>query len=177
MASKQPNIDLSKLSNRSLLVIDDNHSLHRDYAAVLQPDHRNEEEEKLDELESLLLGDTETRPRPCERNFEILSAYQGEEAYQLVKRHLAKGIKHPLAFVDMRMPPGWDGLETIKRISEVDPAMRFIIVTAYSDHSEEEIEKELGLRTPITIIHKPFDPNDLYELTHDIVSDWNSQYA
>lgn len=178
MPEKYADIDLSQLKNRSLLVIDDNHSLHRDYQAVLCPDQRDEGETKLDELEELLLGDsTQDKKKRRERNFSIQSTYQGEEAYELVKRHLAKGIRYPLAFVDMRMPPGWDGLETIKKLREVDSQMNFVIVTAYSDYSEEEIEAQLGIQTPVTIVYKPFEPAELYEMTYELTSNWNSQFA
>ncbi|MBD5781735.1 response regulator [Pelagicoccus sp. NFK12] len=178
MSSKYSHIDLSKLENRSLLIVDDNHSLHRDYNAVLRPDQRDDGEAKLDELENLLLGNSGTdAAKRRERNFQIQSTYQGEEAYELVKRHHSKGIKYPLALVDMRMPPGWDGLETIKKLREIDSSMRFIIVTAYSDYSEEEIEQELGARTPVTMVYKPFEPTELYELAYDLVSSWNNRYA
>lgn len=176
MPSKYADIDLFGLKNRSLLIIDDNHSLHRDYQAVLCPDQRGEGETKLDELEELLLGDSSTSSnRRRERNFNIQSTYQGEEAYDLVLRHLAKGIRYPLAFVDMRMPPGWDGLETIKKLRQADPDMLFVIVTAYSDYSEEEIEEELGPQPPVLIVYKPFDPTALYEMTYDLVAEWNDK--
>lgn len=178
MPFKYADIDLSGLANRSLLVIDDNHSLHRDYHAVLRPDQRDEGEDKLDELEELLLGnETSTKSKKRERNFEVQSVYQGEEAYELVKRNKAKGIEYPIAFVDMRMPPGWDGLETIKKLREIAPEMIFIIVTAYSDYSEEEIEAELGPQTPVTIVYKPFEPAELYEMTYELVVNWNIQHT
>ncbi len=178
MPSKYADIDLASLKNRSLLIIDDNHALHRDYHAVLRPDQRDESQDKLDQLESLLLGQSDAeKTKRRERNFEIQSAYQGEEAYELVQRHMAKGIRYPLAYVDMRMPPGWDGLDTIKKLREVDPQMQFVIVTAYSDYSEEEIEAELGAQTPVQFAYKPFDPTELYEMTYELVQKWNVNHA
>ncbi len=178
MPSKYSEIDLAALENKSLLVIDDNRALHRDYSAVLCPDQRDEGELKLDKLEKLLLGESDAQQSAKrQRNFQIQSAFQGEEAYELVKRHLAKGVRYPLAFVDMRMPPGWDGLETIKKLRELDPHMCFIIVTAYSDYSEEEITAELGEKTPVTMLYKPFEPVELYEMTYKIVENWNIQFS
>ncbi|MDQ8186130.1 response regulator [Pelagicoccus sp. SDUM812002] len=176
MQAKYSEIDLRHLENRSVLVVDDNHAIHRDYHAVLRPDQRDEGEQKLDELEDLLLGTSETPKNRRERNFEIQSVYQGEEAYELIQRHYAKGIKYPLAFIDMRMPPGWDGLETIKKLREVDSAIQFIIVTAYSDYSEEEIEQALGPQTPFDITYKPFEPVELYEMTYELVASWNQKF-
>ncbi|EDY84358.1 hypothetical protein VDG1235_3989 [Verrucomicrobiia bacterium DG1235] len=158
------------------MIIDDNHSLHRDYQAVLCPDQRDGDEQKLDELEKILLGDDESSSgKNRVRNFQLQSAYQGEEAYELVRKHKAKKIRYPLAFVDMRMPPGWDGLETIERIRELDDKITFVIVTAYSDYSEEEIAQRLGPKTPVEIIYKPFDPTGIYEMSFQLVSKWNHE--
>lgn len=168
--------DLAGLENRSVLIIDDNHALHRDYYAVLRPDQRGEDEAKLDELEAFLLGpDEEESAEKAVRNFDLQSAYQGEEAYELVKKHQAKGIRYPLAIVDMRMPPGWDGLETIQKIREIDDQMFFIIVSAYSDYSELEIASKMGSDKLIKLICKPFDPAEIYALSFQAVSEWNRQ--
>lgn len=176
--AKYEGVDLSRLSNRLVLIIDDNQSLHRDYNAVLCPDQFHGDDEKLNELEELLLGESESNAKANrERNFDLKSAFQGAEAAELVQRHLSKGIQYPVAFVDMRMPPGWDGLETIKKLRLIDPKMRFVIVTAYSDYSEEEIENELGPETPVTIIYKPFEPIELYMMTVEIVTTWNERYG
>lgn len=177
MATYSTDIDLSKLDNRSILLIDDNHAIHRDYKAVLCPEQYDESEERLDELEDMLFSDErpagQTRQNRRLRNFFLQSAFQGEEAYELVKKHKQKGIRYPLAFVDMRMPPGWDGLETIEKLREVDPDMFFTIVTAYSDHTYETIIERLGPATPIRILYKPFDPSEIYEMSYKIVSKWN----
>lgn len=180
MPYKYNEIDLAGLTNRSVLVVDDTHSIHRDYKAVLCPDQRDESERQLEALEELLLGDPDS-PTPDThsrvRNFELQPAYQGEEAYHLVKKHRSKGIRYPLALVDMRMPPGWDGLETIERLREIDSDMTFAIVTAYSDHTNEEIEARLGNGIPAEIVYKPFDPEALYELCYRVVAAWNARHA
>ncbi len=174
-------IDLSNLENRSILLIDDNHSIHRDYKAVLCPEQYDGKDERLDELEDMLFSEVDAsdpaaaRPprRRRVRNFYLQSAFQGQEAYELVKKHYSKGIRYPLAFVDMRMPPGWDGLETIEKLREVDDDMFFAIVTAYSDHTYETIIERLGSSAPVRILYKPFDPAEIYEMAFKIVSKWN----
>lgn len=180
MSTSKLDIDLSDLENRSILIIDDNHSIHRDYKAVLCPEQYDRRDKKLDELENLLFADDEedaevikTPRKRIIRNFFLQSAYQGEEAYQIVKKHKARGIRYPMAFVDMRMPPGWDGLETIERIREIDDEMFFTIITAYSDHTYETIIERLGPAAPVRILYKPFDPLEIYEMAYKIVSKWN----
>lgn len=170
-------IDLSCLENRSILVVDDNHSIHRDYRAVLCPHDEDAEGSKLDEMEDLLFG-AEARPSPAPngkrpiRNFHLEPAYQGEEAYEMVKERHAAGLRFPLAFIDMRMPPGWDGLETIEKLREADPDMRYVIVTAYSDHTYETIVDRLGPQTLVQLVYKPFNPAEIYELAFKTLLDW-----
>ncbi len=174
-------IDLSNLENRSILIIDDNHSIHRDYKAVLCPDQHDGKDERLDQLEDLLFASDDGSPKSPRRrrirNFYLQSAFQGQEAYELVKKHSAKGIRYPLAFVDMRMPPGWDGLETVEKLREIDDDMFFTIVTAYSDHTYETIIDRLGPSAPVRILYKPFDPSEIYEMAYKIVSKWNENHV
>ncbi|MEM9157662.1 MAG: response regulator [Verrucomicrobiota bacterium] len=168
-------IDLSNLENRCILIIDDNKSIHKDYRTVLCPDAEDESEEKLDQLEDMLFGEDDepaTRPKRI-RNFALTSAYQGEEAYNIVKEGKNKNLRYPMAFVDMRMPPGWDGLETIEKIRELDQDMLFMIVTAYSDHTFETIVERLGPSVPVRILYKPFDPKEIYSTAYKMVSKWN----
>lgn len=175
MPRKFADIDLSGLKNRSILIVDDTHSVHRDYRAVLRPNPNEGEENELDRLESLLLGADSPAPTISRcRNFTLQSTHQGEEAYELVKKHLRKGIRYPLAFVDMRMPPGWDGLETIQNLRALDPEMRFVIVTAYSDYSDDELDEQIGDELPVKIVRKPFNPREIYQLAYDILADWNA---
>lgn len=175
MPSKAADIDLSELENRSILIVDDNNSVQRDYHAVLCPNPREGEDNELDQLEAFLLGDDalDSNTTRC-RNFDLQCVLQGEEAYELVKKHLSKGIRYPLAFVDMRMPPGWDGLETIEALQVLDPEMRFVIATAYSDHSDQTLREQIGDQSLIRIVRKPFEPSEIYQLAYEIVSQWNA---
>ena len=58
--------------------------------------------------------------------------------------HLEQGRPFALAFIDMRMPPGWDGLETIEHLWTVDPDVQVVICTAYSDYSWSDMLTRLG---------------------------------
>ncbi|MDQ8201633.1 response regulator [Pelagicoccus sp. SDUM812003] len=175
MSAATNDIDLASLQNRSILLIDDNHAIHRDYKAVLCPEQYDSAGQKLDELEDMLFDDQPKKQRRRIRNFVLQSAFQGEEAFEMVKKHLAKGVRYPLAYVDMRMPPGWDGLETIENLRQVDPQMNFIIVTAYSDHTYDTIVDRLGPSTPARILYKPFDPSEIYEMSYKILREWNDR--
>jgi CheY-like chemotaxis protein len=101
--------------NRRILIIDDNTSIHADFRNILCPD--NSDDAAANALEAVLFDDD----KPAEMSFELDSAHQGQEGLELVNRALAENRPYALAFVDVRMPPGWDGIETIARIWQVDP--------------------------------------------------------
>ena len=85
-------------------------SIHADFRNILCPD--NLHDAAANEMEAVLFGED----KPHETSFELDSAYQGQEGFEMVKRALAEHRPFALAFVDVRMPPGWDGIETIARM-------------------------------------------------------------
>ena len=91
----------------------------------------------MEEDEAALFGDTTVKFQlPM---FEIDSAYQGQEGLDLIEKSLLENRPYALAFVDVRMPPGWDGVETTCKIWEKYPDLQVVICTAYSDYSWEEM--------------------------------------
>jgi PAS domain S-box-containing protein len=75
--------------------------------------------------------------------------------------------------VDMRMPPGWDGLETIRRLWQVYPELEVVICTAYSDHSWHQIQQTLGTNERLLILKKPFDKVEVEQLALALTEKWN----
>jgi signal transduction histidine kinase len=105
--------------------------------------------------------------------FELDSAYQGQEALAMVRAARDAGRPYALAFVDMRMPPGWDGLTTIGRLWEADPEIQTVICTAFSDRSWEEIQAALTTRERWLVLKKPFDQIEVLQLAHALTEKWN----
>ena len=103
---------------------------------------------------------------------KIDSAYQGQEALECVRKALCDKQPYALAFVDVRMPPGWDGIETIKRIWEVDADIQIVICTAYSDYTWEEISNNLKHTDSFLILKKPFDPMEIRQLSASLSKKW-----
>lgn len=144
-----------------LLVIDDNRAIHEDFRKILIP---NPALSALESMEADLFGaDVEIKERQC---FTIDSAFQGKEGLELVRAAMAKSLPYALAFVDMRMPPGWDGIETIQHIWEEDPELQVVICSAYSDHSWSEISHRLGNSDRLLILKKPFDNVEITQMAH-----------
>lgn len=170
-AMESQNFDSSAFENRRILTIDDNRAIHEDYRKVLggsQPSNAS-----LDDAEELLFGEPKAKVAAnVNAGYEIDSAYQGQEGFELVQRSLEAGRPYSVAFIDVRMPPGWDGIETARRIWEIDPAIHVVICTAYSDHSWEQIVEQLGRTEQFLILKKPFDNVEVRQLAAALVEKW-----
>jgi PAS domain S-box-containing protein len=154
--------------NHRILVIDDNRAIHDDIRKILI----GESDQNSDLLsdEDFLFG--ASAPRAHAGKFEIDSAYQGQEGLARVKQKLAQGSSYALAFVDVRMPPGWDGVETVTRLWEVDPSLQVVICTAYSDYSWGNIQSRIGPSDNLLILKKPFDNIEVIQLAHALTRKW-----
>jgi two-component system NtrC family sensor kinase len=155
--------------NRRVLTVDDNPTIHEDFRKILEKSAAADTQ--LEDLESAIL-EAESRPEAHE-GFEIDSAYQGEEGLAKVEQALANGRPYAVAFVDMRMPPGWDGVETISRLWKADPSLQIVICTAYSDYSWEEILRQLGNRNNLAVLKKPFDNIEVIQLCETLTQKWS----
>ena len=125
--------------NHRVLVIDDNPSIHADVRKILCP-KISQTAVALDALEAELLGDATTfAPGHAAPAFAVDSALQGRDGLALAQAALAAGRPYAMAFVDVRMPPGWDGVETTLELWKVAPDLQIVICTAYSDYSWDDM--------------------------------------
>jgi CheY-like chemotaxis protein len=153
--------------NHRILVIDDNPAIHADFRKILAPSKLPND---LDEDKAALFGDRATKFRlPI---FEIDSAYQGEEGMDLIRKSLLEDYPYALAFVDVRMPPGWDGIETTSNIWGKYPDLQVVLCTAYSDYSWEEMLRKLGYSDRMVILKKPFDAIEVLQLAVAMTEKW-----
>jgi signal transduction histidine kinase len=151
-----------------ILVIDDNPSIHDDFRKILGK--RADNDSALVGLEADLFGSAETAPdSPA---FEIDSAYQGSHGLALVRLALEAGCPYAMAFVDVRMPPGMDGIETTAQLWKIDPNLQIVICTAYSDYSWEETLETLGLSDRLLILKKPFENIEALQLANALTEKW-----
>lgn len=156
---------------RRVIVIDDNRAIHRDFEKVLAQSAPSGD---LASLEADLFGEPEAPAPPMAgMTFEVSFADQGEAGYRLVEEAVAAGRPYSVAFVDMRMPPGWDGVTTIKKLWEVDPELQCVICTAYSDYSWEDILSALGVSDRLLLLRKPFDPSEVCQLAAALSEKWH----
>jgi two-component system NtrC family sensor kinase len=160
---------MTSATNHRILVVDDNHAIHDDFNKIFAPPDATAG--TLDDLEAALL-DLPAPSAPQPASFELVSAFQGREALDHVLAAARANRPFAMAFVDMRMPPGWDGLETIERIWEVDPDLQIVICSAYSDHSWSDLRARLGPRESLLILKKPFDTLEVVQCAHALTTKW-----
>ncbi len=151
-------------TNRRILIIDDTPSIHQDFRKILDPD----DEQALASAEEVLFGTVQ----PDRLTFQLDSAYQGQEALELVKRARAEGRPYALAFTDMRMPPGWDGLETIEELWKADPNLQIALCTAFSDYSWEAMAERLEFGDQLLVLKKPFDSLEIRQMASALTWKW-----
>jgi diguanylate cyclase (GGDEF)-like protein len=152
--------------NRRILIVDDSPAIHEDFRKILAPP----KEPDLSQAEHLLFGSASSPPHPPP--FTLDSAFQGREALAKVESSLALGLPYALAFIDMRMPPGWDGLETIERLWKADPDLQIALCTAYSDYSWEAMAQRLAFGDQLLILKKPFDSLEIRQMASALTWKW-----
>ncbi len=154
-----------------ILVIDDQAAIHEDYRKVLSQQSAGSTA-ALDRAAAELFDD-DPQTIVTWDGFEIDSAFQGQEGLELVERAVTDRRPYALAFVDIRMPPGWDGVETVRRIWEIDPEILIVICSAYSDYSWQEMVRELGRNDRYLILRKPFDNIEVRQFAMALTERWS----
>ena len=161
--------DMEKAIVHRILVVDDNPNIHKDFQTILLEEH---ESSALDALRNEVFGNTKSESR-TKNIFELDFASQGKEGVEKVRRACSENLPYELAFVDMRMPPGWDGLKTIEEMWQVDQKIQVVICTAYSDYSWGDITERLGKSDNLLILKKPFDSAEVAQLAAALTEKWN----
>ena len=168
MNAPQPNV--------RVLAIDDQDAILEDYRKILGSSQA--ESSSLQDARAAFFGGGDAKPAEAKdeqvATFELTTASQGQEGIDVFVSELAAGRPFAVAFVDIRMPPGLDGMQTIAKLWELDSRLQVVICTAYSDYSFEEIVKTLGRSDRLLILKKPFDPVEVRQLAGALTEKWNA---
>jgi signal transduction histidine kinase len=143
------------LNNRRLLVVDDQEVIHFSFRTVFG-----------DSASGMAARDLSNE------GYEVDYATSGEEALELVRRDVQTDQPHVLAFIDMYMPDGWDGVETISRLWEVSPELQIVLCTAFTDYTWSQIITRLGKTDQLLILKKPFDKIEVRQLARGLTEKW-----
>ena len=158
-----------------ILIVDDNPAIHRDFDKILGAS-AEPAAAALASVESLLFGDAPAA-EPQRPRYALDFASQGQEGVELVKRAVAAKRPFSIAFVDMRMPPGWDGLETIERLWAVDPDVQVVICSAHSDYDWGDVVARLGQTDRLLVVKKPFEPIEVLQCASALTRKWQHERA
>lgn len=163
--------------NRRILIVDDQEDLREQLAKLLissgQP---NKTATLVQSMRARLMGLEDSVLEDDKKEipqYDIDTAGQGEEAFEMVKAAIQNGAPYAVMLTDMRMPPGWDGLKTAKKAREVDKNLEIVIMTAYADHGQDEISREIGTPEKLLYIKKPFQAEEIFQLALSLTSKWN----
>jgi len=159
------------LLTHRILVIDDNPAIHQDYRKILIADGKA----LTSEAEAGLFG--EQQPDTARPRFDMDSAMQGRDGVELARAALAEGRPYAVAFVDMRMPPGWDGLETVEQLWKIDPDVQVVICSAYTDYDWLELLARLGHSDKLIVVKKPFEPIEILQGASALSQKWQNARA
>lgn len=167
---------MKEKNQKRILIIDDVPSIHEDFRKILEENTSNNDFNAALALisnssaSSEITADTAaTTPHP---SYIIDSAYQGQEAVEMVRKAIEEKNPYALAFVDMRMPPGWNGIITVTKMWQIDSDIQIVICTAYSDYSWDEMSKQLNYSDNFLILKKPFDVVEIRQLAAALTKKW-----
>ena len=157
------------ISHRCILVIDDNASICDDFRKILQGNPRVS---SLHEARAALFEDPPGVPLDESwEGFEVDCADQGETGLTMVQNALQRGSPYAVAFVDMLMPPGWDGVETMANLWRVDPELEIVICTAFPELLRDRLTHELGPSDKLLVLRKPFDNIEVWHLANTLTQE------
>jgi len=155
------------LKNNRIIVIDDDPGIRETYLSILSVRKNREVLSKGAEL-----FDEEPVPvQPLQEQFEVTLTEQGEKGVAEVKAAVRENRKFAVAFIDMKMP-GLDAAETAKQIWEIDGDVKIIFVTAFSEHSPDDINRITG-RNDSFYLRKPFNPEEIKQFARALTNEWS----
>lgn len=172
---------MPSIDNRRILIVDDNAAIHQDFRKILL-DAPAGASAPVSEAESALFDDDAPATTPIAvasatatsaPDYTLDSALQGQEALERVQQARKEGLPYALVFLDVRMPPGWDGIETAQKLWEADPELQIVLCTAYSDYSWQETVAALGRTDRLLILKKPFDRVEVCQFASALTEKWN----
>lgn len=160
-------MDSLSQGNNRVLIVDDQPEIHDDFAEMLCSSIENASD---DDLAAAFVREQEGNYLP---EFELLHANNGMEACDMIRNGRESHRPIAVAYIDIRMPPGIDGIETVRRVREFDRDIEIVMMTAYPDRSLPEIVCDMELLHKLLYIRKPFTHEEIQQITLSLVGKWN----
>jgi diguanylate cyclase len=163
-----------------VLIVDDEAEIRDAYRQILVDSDSSQEMAGFHELRSRLFrkapGETgRTRTAARGVTFDTVFCDQAEAGVAAVKEGLASNQPFAVVFLDVRMPPGKDGVWAAAQIRELDPAVEIVICTAYSDADPCEIGGMVPPEDKLSYLQKPFHPHEVRQMSIALASKWRAE--
>jgi CheY-like chemotaxis protein len=164
---------MTEKNNHRILVIDDIDEIHQDFRKILLTSEPSGSQQYLKTMNAKYFGKDKSYEKIILPPFEIDSAFQGQEGVLRVKKAMENKKPYAVAFVDVQMPPGDDGVETIIKMWEIDPNIQTVICTAYAKYDWDDLMRIFGDTDRLFILKKPFDKIEVIQLASSLTKKWN----
>ena len=171
-------MDISSTKNLRILAVDDEEGILQSYKKILSGEQNSSASaNQARELASKLFGDNSGSKQDTSdsRSFDVVLCRQGNEAVDAVKSAADEHKPFAVAFLDVRMPPGMDGVQTAENIRKIDPNIQIVIVTGFSDINPAEIANRVGPPENLLYIQKPFHSYELIQLATALSYKWRTE--
>ena len=164
-----------------VLVADDEADLRDSYRQILASPDATAQTGTFQELRARLQGGKAaaghaSKPESGKAKFDAVYVDGAEAAVAAVRAALAAGTPFSMAFLDMRMPPGPDGLWAARQIRELDPAIEIVICTAYSDVDVADIAAQVPPEEKLSYLQKPFHASEIRQMALSLASKWRAEH-
>ncbi len=160
--------DATSKEGDRILVVDDFPAIHEDFRKILQGE--DDPRAILRQFQDDILGEDHTANTRA--NFRVESAFQGEEGLEFIRQSYKENDPIMLAYIDVRMPPGMDGIETSSRLQKEFPETQIVICTAFNDFPWPKIAKQMHRADNFVILKKPFENIEILQLAHALCAKW-----
>ncbi|MBT3198149.1 MAG: response regulator, partial [Gammaproteobacteria bacterium] len=151
-----------QIHNRRILVIDDDPAILELFSRTFV--YKNQWIEEFSDLFDLETGEFDL-------SFELSTASQGEEGVALIQQAVDESAPFALVFLDVRLPPGIDGLETARKIREIDSDVHIVISSAYTDYQPSDFR--VVVFSHLYFMRKPLVVAEIEHMAYNASYSWN----
>lgn len=160
--------------NRRILLVDDEPKILEELEKVLVP--KNHVNEELLDLQSRLFSGSADRPVRKAAVYDVTCCRQGEEAIEAIKNAINNDCPFAVAFLDIRMPPGMDGVSTAEQLRQLDPNLQIVMMTGFSDFDISEISHRVPPEDKLLYLQKPIHSQEIRQFALALTAKWQSDY-
>ena len=165
-------MDQTQQTNRRILIADDEPKILDGLSGILGPP--KEKTNELRNLEAHLFGKSGSSRKTI--YYDVCCCRQGDEAVSQAEQAMDRGEPFAVAFLDVRMPPGPDGIATAERLRKMDPNLQIVIMTGYSDFDIHEIARRIPPADKLLYLQKPVHSQEITQFALALTSKWQSDY-